>query len=71
MFGEYEIAFPFKTQSCWCSGPDLKKYEKPYFQHFKLPPLPLEHLAYEDTIEYIPEPLVDEYDSSSDESDFE
>lgn len=70
MFGKYEIHFqihfPFKTESCWLPGPDLRWFEKPYFQRYKLPPLPLEHLEPEDLEEYIPEGYVDEYDSSSD-----
>ncbi len=69
MFGEYEISFDW-SKSCWCPGRDLKWYEKPYFQYYKLPPLPLEHLEHEDTVEYVPDPLIDEYDSS-DESDLD
>lgn len=69
MFGEYEITFDW-TKSCWVDG-DIKRYQKPYIQHFKLPPLPLTHLRYEDTIEYIPDELIDEYESSSDESEYE
>lgn len=65
MFGEYEITFDWR-QSCWCSGRDLKKYEKPYSQPYKLPSFPFEYLEYEDMAEYVPEPLIDEYDSSSD-----
>ena len=65
MFNEYEIDFPFKTKSCWLPGPDLRWFEKPYFQVYHLPPLPLEHLEPEDLEEYVPEEYVDEYDSSS------
>jgi len=69
MFGEYTISFDFKMNSCWY-GSDLEIYEKPYRHYYtNVPPLPLTHLRYEDTIPYVPEELIDYYDESSDESE--